>query len=278
MKPIKLSPPPRLRLVLAQSALELVPRELLADPSVVADARRRGKKAREVLLDASLHQSAMKSLPGRRSRGRPDIVHFFLLSVLGTPLNFQGRLELVVHARGDRILHIHPEVRLPRSQDRFKGIVEGLFQRSGGTGVAGGDFLELTRGSLGSVVGEAARRPGSYRRVIVLARDGRPPPALREEFDMYIDLCRRELEPNANARANVKGNVKAKSGSPAPSIGPMTVVVGGFQTGTVEDDRLGLPPSVNLTRLSLGPHPLDAWTAGARATYLFEQRLLDESS
>ena len=49
-----------LNLLLADSELEMVPRELWSHPAVVQNAKKRGKKPSQVLLDASLHHSAFR--------------------------------------------------------------------------------------------------------------------------------------------------------------------------------------------------------------------------
>ncbi|MGC8848853.1 MAG: 16S rRNA methyltransferase [Candidatus Bathyarchaeia archaeon] len=118
----------RLIIVLAESALELVPKPIMHHPSVVKYARRRGKKPGEVLLDRCYHHFAMKGLPEAEKRGRPDIVHLTLLSLLGTPLNKRGLLECYVHTREDRVIAVDPRTRLPRSYDRFLGLIEQLFK------------------------------------------------------------------------------------------------------------------------------------------------------
>lgn len=118
----------KLIIVLVESALELVPGSIVHHTSVVKYARRRGKRVDEVLLDRSYHHFAMKSLPEAEKRGRPDIVHFTLLSVLGTPLNKRGLLECYVHTREDKVIRVDPKTRLPRNYDRFLGLIEQLFK------------------------------------------------------------------------------------------------------------------------------------------------------
>ncbi|MCP8317603.1 MAG: 16S rRNA methyltransferase, partial [archaeon] len=59
-------------LILAESALELIPHELWKHPSVVKHASSKGKKVSEILLDRSYHHSAMLRLKDSEKRGRPD--------------------------------------------------------------------------------------------------------------------------------------------------------------------------------------------------------------
>jgi rRNA small subunit pseudouridine methyltransferase Nep1 len=116
----------RLSLVLAESALELVPEEIRRSPAVVSDARRRGVDPSRILLDRSFHHSAMGRLRDGEKRGRPDLVHVALLSVTGTPLFLDGLIEVYVHTRQDLVLELEAGTRIPKSYLRFRGLVEKL--------------------------------------------------------------------------------------------------------------------------------------------------------
>ena len=118
----------KLILVIVEAAVELVPEEIRGHPSVRAEARRRGKRVDEILLDRSYHHAAMKDLPENWKRGRPDITHFTLLEALGSPLNRLGLLETYVQLRDGHIIWINPETRLPRVYERFKGLIEKLYR------------------------------------------------------------------------------------------------------------------------------------------------------
>jgi len=116
----------KVRIALVESALELVPREIMSHPAVVNNAKKRGKKPSEVLLDVSIHYSAMKNLPNRFKRGRPDIVHISLLNAMSSPLNMEGYLELYIHTIQDQVIFINPKMRPPRDYRRFIGLMEQL--------------------------------------------------------------------------------------------------------------------------------------------------------
>jgi len=118
-----------LHLILLESALELVPREIIKHPAVLKNAKRRKKKPTETLLDISLHYHAMKNLPDREKRGRPDIVHVSLLNALESPLNKEGRLRVYVHTYNGHIIFIKPETRIPRNYNRFVGLMEQLLTK-----------------------------------------------------------------------------------------------------------------------------------------------------
>ncbi|MBX8631334.1 MAG: 16S rRNA methyltransferase [Thermoplasmata archaeon] len=115
-----------INLIIADSALELIPEEIANHPTVRATASRRGKIASKCLLDASLHHSAMSSLPLSDRRGRPDIVHFCLLLAFDSIVNRKGEMRVYVHTIGDNVIHFDRRIRLPKNYNRFTGLVESL--------------------------------------------------------------------------------------------------------------------------------------------------------
>ena len=116
----------RLSLVLAESALELVPKEVRRSPAVLSDSRRREVDPSRILLDRSFHHSAMAKLKDGQKRGRPDLVHAALLSATGAPLFLDGLMKLYVHTFQDMVLEIKEGTRLPKSYSRFRGLAEKL--------------------------------------------------------------------------------------------------------------------------------------------------------
>jgi len=141
----------RLVLVLADSALERVPKEILSHPSVQAEAKRRRKRAEQLLLDRSLHHAAMRRLKSAGRRGRPDIVHFCLLEALGSILCRESMLEVYVHTVEDRVITLNPRVRLPRVYDRFKALIETLYV-DGAVKSRGETLLELKRMNISRLI------------------------------------------------------------------------------------------------------------------------------
>lgn len=118
-----------MHLILADSELEIVPREIQGHPSVVKHAKMRKKRPSNLLLDATYHHQAIRSRYGAEAerRGRPDIVHFFLMNVQESILNREGKLRVYVHTRNNDVIHISPETRLPKAYPRFVGLMENLF-------------------------------------------------------------------------------------------------------------------------------------------------------
>ncbi len=117
-----------LTLILADSELELVPPEIQRHPAIRSYAKKRGKSPASILLDSSFHHPAMKRLEQGERRGRPDIVHVFLLLCLDSILNMEGKLRTVVHTRNNEMITVAPETRIPKNYTRFVGLVEDLLE------------------------------------------------------------------------------------------------------------------------------------------------------
>ncbi len=117
-----------LNIVLADSELELIPSEIQEHPVIKKSSKKRGKEPSKILLDSNFHHKAMKNLDQNERRGRPDIIHISLLSALESILNKKNKLNIYIHTRDDKIIEVDPETRLPRSYNRFLGLIEKLFQ------------------------------------------------------------------------------------------------------------------------------------------------------
>lgn len=120
-----------LHLILADSELETVPPEISSDKAIKRKARRRGRKATEIILDSNFYHRPMKGLKDAERRGRPDITHVSILTALDSPLNREDLLKLYVHTRQNRVIKIDPKTRIPRSYNRFVGLMEQLFITGG---------------------------------------------------------------------------------------------------------------------------------------------------
>lgn len=140
-----------LSLVIAESALELVPIELQRHNSVIASARRFNKKPSEILLDISWHFAAMKGIKNEIKRGRPDLVHFSLLEACSIPLYFENKLNVFVHTIDDKVISVGQNVRLPKSYHRFVGLVEKLYS-TGKIEENNNTLLEIKEMSFGNLI------------------------------------------------------------------------------------------------------------------------------
>ena len=155
-------------LVLAEAALETVPKDLWGHPAVRRHSKRQRKPPENLLLDRSLHHSAMRRLDDNEKIGRPDITHFALLEALGSPLNKEGLLQVYVHTNKNYTITINPSTRLPRNYNRFIGLVEQLFQL-GTVPSEGEPLLVLEHKTLQQLLTEAKT---DY--ILAFSRDGKP--------------------------------------------------------------------------------------------------------
>ncbi len=163
-----------LSLVLVDSELELVPPKFWSHPAVVENAKKRKKKPSMVLLDTNLHHSLFRDHIERNRRGRPDIVHQFLLIGLESILNIEGGLKLFIHTRNDELITISPQTRLPKNYNRYYGLFEELF-RSGSVPPGDDPLITLKPGMELEDVLEEVFKSGPQkmkRRVITLDSGG----------------------------------------------------------------------------------------------------------
>lgn len=114
-----------LNIILLDSALELVPKELLNHPAVVKNARKRGKNPSETLLDISLHYAAIKKLPFWQKRGRPDIVHMAMIMILSEKQLIDN---FFIHTFDSKIIRVDPIMRPPKNYNRFVPLMEQLLK------------------------------------------------------------------------------------------------------------------------------------------------------
>ena len=222
-----------LNLILVEAALETVPRAILGHPSVRRNARRRGKRPEETLLDRSLHHSAMERLPDSHKRGRPDIVHICLLEALGTPLNAEGGLRIWVHTYGGHAIEVSPEARLPRDRGRFDSLVGQLFMEGRVPPGAESPLMALERKDLGTLLREI---DPAYK--VALTSRGEP-----------------------STLEGVCDNLVAK--------GDSAVMVGAFPHGPMRDETLSLVDRA----VSIHPTTLETWVVTSRLIYEYERSL-----
>ena len=144
---------------MADSELELVPKEIVRTPAILKSAQMRRKDASGVLLDSSNHFASMKGLKEWQRRGRPDIVHFCLLLALDSQLNREGGLKVVVHTRNDEVIEFASETRLPRIYGRFTGLMEDLFKKGKIVSPEGRTLMRLKRKTLLKLLEETGVEP-----------------------------------------------------------------------------------------------------------------------
>ncbi len=217
-----------LSIVLAETALETVPKELANNPAIVAEARKTGKPVEFLLLDASRHSSAMQGMADEKKRGRPDIAQFCLLLGLDHPLNKDKLLRFFIHTRNDKLVLVDPEVRLPRVYHRFCGVFQDLFSKKK-LEANGKVLMEIRDGvTLSQVIGLAREAAGANAQVVVFDPLGK-----HQGF--------KELSASLSAFPNT------------------VAVIGGFPHGGFSDEKA----LEEFVKISVSPHELCAWTVVA---------------
>jgi len=156
-----------LTLLLADSELELVPGPIAGHGCCVSAARKRGKSPRETLLDSTVHYPALERLEQGSRRGRPDLVHFFLLTALDSIQNLEGRLRVFVHTRNGQVIRVRPDTRLPKNQNRFVSLMEQLLLR-GQVPPQGDALMTMEEGTVERILDEV-----KAQKTIVLSPRGR---------------------------------------------------------------------------------------------------------
>jgi len=155
-------------LILADTELELVPEELANHPSIVKNARKRGKTPSKILLDISLHRSAFGDSSDVERRGRPDIAYFVLTLCLDSIANAEGKLTTLIHTRNDDLIEVSPKLRPPKRYNRFVGLMEDLFDK--GAVPEGKPLLTITR----NMTLEKVLEKCNPKTTVCLSPDGEP--------------------------------------------------------------------------------------------------------
>lgn len=82
-----------------------------------------GKEAKYALLNCDDHQGILAKTGRDIADARPDITHQCLLTLLDSPLNKAGRLQVYIHTAKGVLIEVNPHVRIPRTFKRFSGLM-----------------------------------------------------------------------------------------------------------------------------------------------------------
>ncbi len=116
----------KMHIILTEVALELIPKSLTKEPSAIKNVKKFGRAGE--ILDTSLHHSIIHTLKNSKKRGRPDILHHFLLDTLGSPANLNGYLEIYFQCSSG-FYKVSSEMKCPRDYIRFKGLMYQLIRK-----------------------------------------------------------------------------------------------------------------------------------------------------
>jgi len=186
----------KIRLVIVETSIEKVPKELHKHPAIEKDAKRRKRSPNKILLYLPVHYTALasKGIPFEK-RGRPDILHRLLLTILDHPLNKMNLLELYFHTTNNEIFWVNPETRPPIHFYGFEGLMIQLLEKGRVPPEGETILMKKVDKTLEEVLKEGNRE------VYALEKGGR-------------DLSEMDIK-------NIYGN---------------TVIVGGFQKGDYRED------------------------------------------
>ncbi len=67
------------------------------------------------LITADTHASILKKLKKDPTQFRPDILHQCLLTLLDSPLNKAGHLQIYIHTTQNVLIQVSPHCRIPRT-------------------------------------------------------------------------------------------------------------------------------------------------------------------
>jgi rRNA small subunit pseudouridine methyltransferase Nep1 len=116
-------------IVLEDASLELVPKKYRNHDSCQEVERKFGVPADLQILDDNFHHAIVSRLKQGERRGRPDIVHIALLDITSTPLYMNDGVRVVIHTCGQAAIILGRGVRIPRTLQRFCGVMSRILAR-----------------------------------------------------------------------------------------------------------------------------------------------------
>ncbi|KZS94010.1 Nep1-domain-containing protein [Sistotremastrum niveocremeum HHB9708] len=100
-----------------------------------------GGEAKYALLNCDDHQGILAKTGRDIADARPDITHQCLLTLLDSPLNKAGLLQVYIHTAKGVLIEVNPHVRIPRTFKRFSGLMVQLLHKLSIRGVSGSEKL-----------------------------------------------------------------------------------------------------------------------------------------
>ncbi|KAK0547689.1 18S rRNA pseudouridine methyltransferase [Tilletia horrida] len=93
------------------------------------------------LLNCDDHQRVLAKMGRDIAEARPDITHQCLLTLLDSPLNKAGFLQVYIHTARGVLIEVNPHVRIPRTFKRFSGLMVQLLHKLSIRSVKGSEKL-----------------------------------------------------------------------------------------------------------------------------------------
>jgi len=92
-------------------------------------------------LNCDDHQGILAKMGREIAHARPDITHQCLLTLLDSPLNKAGLLQVYIHTARGILIEVNPSVRIPRTFKRFSGLMVQLLHKLSIRSVNGNEKL-----------------------------------------------------------------------------------------------------------------------------------------
>lgn len=99
------------------------------------------KEVKYTLLNCDDHQGILAKTGRDIADARPDITHQCLLTLLDSPLNKAGLLQVYIHTAKGVLIEVNPGVRIPRTFKRFSGLMVQLLHKLSIRGINGPEKL-----------------------------------------------------------------------------------------------------------------------------------------
>ncbi|CDH55412.1 nucleolar essential protein 1 [Lichtheimia corymbifera JMRC:FSU:9682] len=93
------------------------------------------------LLNVDDHQHILKKNGREAYEARPDILHQCLLTLLDSPINKAGLLQVFIHTNKNVLIEVNPHIRIPRTFKRFAGLMVQLLHKLSIRAVNGNEKL-----------------------------------------------------------------------------------------------------------------------------------------
>ena len=122
---------PHLVIVLEQAAIEVVKTKKVRAGPVRGMAETNFRTSHFCsqgfeLLNSDDHAGIHRKYKKDPADSRPDVLHQCLLTLLDSPLNKAGKLQVYVETKNRTLIEISPHTRIPRTYKRFAGLMGTL--------------------------------------------------------------------------------------------------------------------------------------------------------
>ena len=87
-----------------------------------------GRKGKEI-MNCDDHKNQIQKSGKDFATFRPDIVHDCLKTLLDSPLNKAGKLQIYIHTSTNVLIEVSPTLRIPRTYKRFAGLMAELIDK-----------------------------------------------------------------------------------------------------------------------------------------------------